>query len=85
MSIRIAVVNDGTRGANAFHLYVKTAGAINYYRPSKWVSLDNQLYHRTIQTPLFANDTMWIVPVSATFSLILTGVPFGSELEVTVT
>jgi hypothetical protein len=60
MSIRIAVVNDGTRGASAFHLYVRTVGAINYHKPSKWVSLDNQLYHRTIQTPLFANDTMWI-------------------------
>lgn len=55
MSIRIAVVNDGTRGARAFHLYVRTVGAINYHKPSNWVSLDNQLYHRTIRIPLFAN------------------------------
>lgn len=59
-SIRIAVINDGTRGAQAFHLYVKTAGAVARFNSGKWVSLDNNLYHRTIQTPLFANDAMWI-------------------------
>ncbi len=61
LSIRIAMLNQGTRGATAFHLYVRTFGALDYYpRPNKWVSLDNNLYHRTIQTPLFAGDAMWI-------------------------
>jgi hypothetical protein len=69
MSIRIAVVNDGTRGASALHLYVRTVDAINYHKPTKWVSLDNQLYHRTIQTPLFANDTMWIKALIVSYAL----------------
>jgi len=69
MSVRIAVVNDGTRGSDAFHLYVRAAGALNYYKPSKWVSLDNELYHRTIQTPLFANDAMWIKAFIVCYSM----------------
>ena len=57
----IAVVNDGSRGAQSFHIYVNPVGAVGgVILNDVWDQAKPDLFHRTVYTPVFAGDAIWL-------------------------
>jgi len=61
LAIHIAVINEGERGAASFHIYVNAKGASGgLILNDVWDESRPELFHRTVYTPVFANDAIWL-------------------------